>query len=70
MYHLMNRSQIKLVLFVTFISVTSFFGCSKSTLEIKVKDFGAIPDDNKDDTPAILSAIAACKNKQNSKLWV
>ncbi len=68
MYHLLNRSQIKLVLFVSFISVTSFFGCSKSTLEIKVKDFGAVPDDNKDDTPSILSAIEACKNKKKSKL--
>jgi parallel beta-helix repeat protein len=68
MYYLMNRSRIILIFLVSFISVISFFGCSKSTVEIKAKDFGAVPDDNKDDTPAILTAIKACKNKKNSKL--
>ena len=68
MYHMMNRSQIRLVLFISIISLTSFYGCTKSTPEINAKDFGAVPDDNKDDTPAILSAIEACKNKKNSKL--
>jgi hypothetical protein len=64
----MNRSGIILLLLVLFVTVTSFFSCSKPAFEIKVKDFGAVPNDNKDDTRAILSAIEACKNKQNSKL--
>jgi polygalacturonase len=64
----MNNSQIKLVLFVFIISITSFFGCSKTSQEIRVTDFGAVPNDNKDDAPAIISAIGSCKNKKNSKL--
>ena len=36
--------------------------------KIKVSDFGAVPNDSKDDAPAILSAIKACKDKKNSKL--
>jgi parallel beta-helix repeat protein len=68
MHYLMNRSGIILVFLISFFSLTSFFGCSESTLEVKVRDFGAVPDDHKDDTPAILSAIKACKNKKNSKL--
>ena len=68
MNYLMNRSGIILLLLVPFVTVIFFFSCSKPAFEIKVKDFGAVPNDNKDDTRAILSAIEACKNKQNSKL--
>lgn len=32
-------------------------GCKERVSEIKVSDFGAIPDDGKDDAPGILSAI-------------
>lgn len=68
MNFLMFKYQVKLVLLVFFISVISFFGCSKRTSEIRVADFGAIPNDTKDDTPSILSAIEACRNKKNFKL--
>ena len=48
--------------------VTSFFGCSKTVSEINVKDFGAIPNDGKDDTPSIIKALEACNSKTSSKL--
>lgn len=68
MYQSTNFYQIKRIYLVAFISLVFFCGCAKSTLTIKVKDFGAIPNDKKDDTRAILSAIEACKSKRNSKL--
>ena len=40
----------------------------KRTFEIKVTDFAALPDDGKNDTPAILAAIEACRDKQSTKL--
>jgi parallel beta-helix repeat protein len=49
-------------------SVTSFLGCSKTVSEINVKDFGAIPNDGKDDAPAIIKALEACNSKTSSKL--
>jgi parallel beta-helix repeat protein len=64
----MFKYQVNLLLFASLISGISFFSCSKITSEIKVADFGAIPNDAKDDTPSILSAIEACKNKKNLKL--
>jgi hypothetical protein len=64
----MNHSK-KIVAFLAFIfSVTSFIGCTKTTSEIDVKDFGAIPNDGKDDTQAIIKAIEACSSKTSSKL--
>jgi parallel beta-helix repeat protein len=68
MYNSMNRSQTRLIFLLSFILITSFPGCSVSTMEIKVRDFGAIPDDGKDDTQAIISAIESCKNNRNSEL--
>lgn len=64
----MNRTQVNSGLLILLMALVSFTGCTKATSEIKVRDFGAIPDDNKDDTPAILSAIEACKSKKNSNL--
>ena len=49
-------------------SVTSFLGCSKTVSEINVKDFGAIPNDGKDDAPAIIRALEECNSKTSSKL--
>ena len=46
--------------------ITSFLFAQSSI--IKVTDFGALPGDNKDDTPAIISAVKACKHKKNPKL--
>ena len=64
----MNHSG-KIMSFLAFLfSVTSFFGCSKTVSEINVKDFGAIPNDGKDDTPAIIKALEECKGKTSSKL--
>ena len=48
------------------ILITSFLFAQP--VEIKLKDFGAIPNDEKDDAPAILSAIKACKGKMHPKL--
>jgi hypothetical protein len=60
---------MKIAAFLAFlVSVTSFSGCSKTVSEINVKDFGAIPNDGRDDTPAINKAIDACKGKTISKL--
>jgi parallel beta-helix repeat protein len=56
----------KAITFITGILVTSFLFAQ--TTEIKLKDFGAIPNDEKDDAPAILSAVKACKGKVHSKL--
>jgi polygalacturonase len=58
---------------VVFLSICIFttitlYNCSKVTLEIKVTDFGAVPNDGKNDAPAILSAIETCKSKQRTKL--
>jgi len=60
-------------LVIVFISICIFitipmYNCSKVTLEIKVTDFGAVPNDGKNDAPAILSAIEACKGKQSTEL--
>jgi len=41
---------------------------SKRTSEIKVADFGAVPNDGKNDTPAIAAAIEACKDRKSTKL--
>jgi parallel beta-helix repeat protein len=54
--------------FLLFVATVIITGCSKTTSEIRVSDFGAVPNDKKDDTRAILSAIEACKLKKNSML--
>jgi len=68
--HLIRYSVFLSLIFLStfFIFIVSFYNCSKSTLEIKVADFGAVPDDGKNDTPAILAAIEACRDKQNTRL--
>ena len=43
-------------------------GRGKRTFEIKVTDFGAFPDDGKNDTSAILAAIEACRGRQGARL--
>jgi polygalacturonase len=64
----MNNSE-KILAFLAFLfTAISFFGCSETVSEINVKDFGAIPNDGKDDTPAIIKALQACNNNTNSKL--
>jgi polygalacturonase len=57
-----------MVILVSFFLTGSFCCCTNPGSEIKVKDFGAIADDGKDDTPAILSAIEACKISKSSKI--
>jgi parallel beta-helix repeat protein len=68
LFNLLNSNMMKSTLLIFSISVTLFYSCSRSTEEIRVTDFGAIPNDTKDDTPSILSAFESCKNKKNSKL--
>jgi parallel beta-helix repeat protein len=43
-------------------------GCGQKTTEIRAINFGAIPDDNQDDTKAIQSAIDACIKSGASRL--
>jgi polygalacturonase len=57
-----------LTLFTILFSITSFSSCSETVSEIHVKDFGAIPNDGKDDTQAISMALEACNIKTSSKL--
>jgi parallel beta-helix repeat protein len=57
--------KMKLVSCIVYLSVISLLSCSTVTEEIKVTDFGAIPNDSIDDTQSIQNAVAACKNKKN-----
>lgn len=68
MYSLKNHCSIKLILLVSIILAISLLRCSTQAPEIKVSDFGATPNDNKDDTQAILLAMEACKEKKNPTL--
>jgi polygalacturonase len=68
MRSILNRSAKIATLCAILFSMASFFGCSKTVSEINVKDFGAIPNDGKDDTPAISKALEACISKTSSKL--
>ena len=68
MYNLMNRFRMIIIIVASFISAGYFFGCTGSISEIKVREFGAIPGDGKDDAPSILKAIEAVKSKKKSQL--
>ena len=65
------KTIVSILLFVIAVVIS---GCcqqqdwGKRTFEIKVTDFGAVPDDGKNDTPAILAALEACRDKQGTKL--
>ena len=65
------KTTAGILLFVIAVVISGCFqqqDRGKRTFEIKVTDFAALPDDGKNDTPAILSAIEACRDKQNAKL--
>ena len=64
----LSHFKVKVPVLIFFFILFSLCNCSKPPIEIKVVDFGALPNDGKDDTPAIFSAIEACKNKGNAKL--
>jgi polygalacturonase len=68
----MKRNTLRLVkgYYAILISalVISFHCSPDSSTEIIVSDFGAIPDDGKDDTPAILEALKACREHQKPVL--
>jgi len=68
MYPILYYPQLKNFLLTFFLVTISFCGCSQPPLEIKVSDFGAVANDGKDDAPAILKAIEACKDKKNTRL--
>ncbi len=71
MKKILNHFQMKVSIVISFCIVIFFYNCSQSpseTTELKVADFGAIPNDGKNDTPAILSAIEACRDKKSVKL--
>ena len=42
--------------------------CLRKGIEIKVAGFGAVPNDGKNDTPAIIAAIQACRDRKNTRL--
>jgi parallel beta-helix repeat protein len=63
------KQTAKITAFLAFLfSVISFFSCKETISEINVKDFGAIPNDGKNDAPQIIKALQACKSKTNVKL--
>lgn len=68
MCQLMKGFLSKIIILVSLIPVARFTGCTNTGSVINVRNYGAIPDDKKDDTPAIMSAIEACRNKKNPKL--
>ncbi len=51
-----------------FIFILTISGCAEQPEILKVSDFGAVINDGKDDTPAILKALEACKERKNAKL--
>lgn len=63
----LHKSLFELVLSLFYFLLIVIYGCSKPA-EVKVSDFGAVPNDGKDDTPAILEALANCTGKKNVTL--
>ncbi len=61
---LIKMRKITSIILSNFIAITL---CAQ-TVEVKVSDFGAVPNDGKDDTPAILAALSNCKGKKNVTL--
>jgi len=51
-----------------FLVIMSMFSCTRGFVEVKVADFGAVPNDGKNDTPAIRAAIKACQDKPGVRL--
>lgn len=62
------KRNFKIKIFVLLIIIILFGNCTGQPMEIKVGDFGVMPDDGKDDIPAIISAIEICRNQKNVKL--
>lgn len=56
------------VLYLLAIFALITWSCSEQPQILKVSDFGAVVNDGKDDAPAILKALEACKNRKNTKL--
>jgi len=52
-------------LIILFLLSVLIYGCSSPVTEINVAGFGAVADDGKDDTPAILAAIESCRGRKN-----
>jgi hypothetical protein len=68
----MGKIQVKIqkVLFCFSFFYLAIFGCSRLNplTEVKVSDFGAVPNDGKDDTPAIIAALKNCEGRKNATL--
>ncbi len=60
--------RVSLILFLYCSLTILIYSCVKPALEVKVSDFGAIPNDGMDDTPAILAAVENCKGRKNVTL--
>ncbi len=69
---------MKQALLIFFIQLIFFFSACDSaiinnegkTISINVKDYGAIPDDNKNDVEGLRAAIAACREKGATVLTI
>lgn len=68
MINLICRFWVNILFLVLSIIIISFYNCSNPVIEIKVADFGALPNDGKNDELAILSAIDSYKGSQSAKL--
>ncbi|MFC1558438.1 right-handed parallel beta-helix repeat-containing protein [candidate division KSB1 bacterium] len=64
----LGHFKMKVPVLICFFILFSLCSSSKPPLEIKVADFGALPNDGKNDEPAIISAIDVCRSKENTKL--
>ena len=68
----MEKFQVKIqrIVFCFSLSCMAILGCSRSNQlsEVRVSDFGAVPDDGKDDTGAIIAALKNCEGKKNVTL--
>ncbi len=68
----MEKFQVKIqrVFFCFALIFPAILSCSRSdrVSEVRVSDFGAVPNDGKDDTEAIIAALKTCEGKKNVTL--
>jgi hypothetical protein len=68
----MEKFQVKIqrIFFSFSLFCLAMLGCSRSDQlsEVRVSDYGAAPDDGKDDTQAIIAALKNCEGKKNVTL--
>ncbi len=65
-YTMFFLTRVQLLIFTCVLS--AYLTSTSLGIEISVADYGAAPDDGKDDTLAIQDAIDACRQAQNARL--